>query len=259
METKEQQIEDVRLAVINASRNPTIMNLLTPYGYDEETLGMGLQLCEAARLALKGQKDGNVSKMVVRQNYRTLLEEAEVRVEHDMRLAKAVYVSNRGALQTLHLLEKRIQSYAAWRTKAINFYETIIENPTLQAGLSLRGLTRARIDQSLQLLAAVDDAQKEATSQASQAVQARYQRDEAFETLHQWMQSFRKFLQLALVNEPALLSSVGLKPSLGSRRVKSGEVATPLPFSLPTLNIPLPQPPTGSLRLERSAMGSVAQ
>ena len=207
-----QFLSRVRTALVNARDEAAVQALMGPMGYDKPEIGEGLALVdEAEREAREADTERAESKAATRTAGTA---RAKVRQTHTRltKLARTVFDEGSAGWETLRLSGKRPTGSVAERlAEARRFYEALLADAKLLAGLAVRSVTAADAERGLADVEAAVAAGAVQTAEAGEAQVATAERDTAVEAVAGYWEDFSDVAAVALEDEPQLQEVLGMK------------------------------------------------
>lgn len=208
--TINQQIIDTlasrRLGLENALADPEIMTRLTVYLYDADALEAAFDLIATAENACQDQAREYGEQHQATQDVAAAFEAANEAYISTLEIARRMFRRDAGAITTLQLNGRRKSSLTGWLDQATTFYDELLANGAWQA--SLRGYTTQRLQDELNLVRAVGEANRLQEREKGEARAATDTRDAAVDACDDWWEDFAPYAQAALKDLPDSLALV---------------------------------------------------
>lgn len=212
-QTAEQIAERIgvaRQAIETALADETIRAYLADYAWDEARLREGLALCDQA-LTLHTQplqeepEATKESTLALRQAWAS----AESSYMRHVRLARVAFKRQPTLWHVLGIAGERKQSLSGFLEEAELFYSQALENQEVLNGLAALNTPQRELEEAqAQVAAARALADSRAQASAEPPAPDERERDQALDTLHEWLDDFHAIARIALENEPELLRRV---------------------------------------------------
>jgi len=195
-----------KTVIDTALNNPGIQKQLAKFGLNKEDLltGQG-HLDEVIRLGAmqrkeKGERfDATDELNVIRAQAKELYTKHVADARHALR-------DERGHWEALGLEGRRKDEFFAWLAQAETFYGNI--DPVMPT-LKKYNVTEAEVTEARNLLVKVVDAYQNRNREASEAKVATRLRNEALQSLDNWMKRLKQTAELAFADEPQHLETLG--------------------------------------------------
>jgi hypothetical protein len=229
-------MKDSQVALSNALACPELIDVLATYGYTPARLQEGVDLRDAAQLAISRKLDAFSHKTAVRDSYFETMDQVHHTYVAHRKIARVALRDRRAELQALTLDQRcNKTSQDKWYAQAERFYSAALSSPTVLTALQTYGLTSTQLEAglaSIRDLANEDAKRKHAYSVAQDACR---QCDAALLELKNWMKDFSEIARIALRDMPHLLGQLELKPTRHKRAAtpeQPSDPAEPTPVTL---------------------------
>ncbi len=206
----DQRIQEYKLALANARKNPETMVLLKGFNYGYGTLDKGDESCDDAWVSSKKQKAEYGGKRFATKIVKKRRDLALSAFKQTFKLIKLTFRNDAEAFATLGLNQSRKPSLAGWIPQALHVYEATIENDSFVEKMGRFGYDRAKLEAELKLVKDLQAAIADREIEASQAKQATAERNAKVDEMDQWMIDFKAVAKIALKNKPHLLEELNL-------------------------------------------------
>lgn len=196
--------------ISNSINDQSILNKVSPYGYDTEKLTEGQNLLNEADEKSKNQNIQYAEQYEATQRLHNLLESFDKTYGLHREIARALFEGEPGAWEMLHLTGRRRTALSDWLKKARHFYGNIKNNESLLNRMSELGFTTEYLDTRLTELDEIENAMMQQARESGEAQQATVDRDKKIDELEDWVNLYKSVAKLALADQPQLLEKLGL-------------------------------------------------
>jgi hypothetical protein len=210
-QTLESILDRARIAIENSLSNPTIQAYLAEYGYTLTKLQAGQQLYQTASDLHQRQRREYGEQIEATADRDKLWDTAHNTYMKFVKIARVSFKNNSGIATQLGIQGERKQSFSGWLLEANQFYANTLGNDSILKTLAEYGITPAKLESGkaeVQALAASNLAQEKEKGEAQEATK---ERDDALDSLSDWMSDFVAIARIALEPEAQLLESLGIK------------------------------------------------
>lgn len=208
------RIQWAELAITQATDQRAIACALAELGYDADEVASGRDLLERV-LQLQDQLNTEHSEQVAAtQHVQALYDELVKLYDQHSRLAEVAFKHTPGYLTALGLVGCRERDFDRWLAQVAQFYDVALGNTSIQEGLSRFNITRKDLRNTLRSIAKLGTAQATAQQETSEAITAMQARDQALESLDDWMEDFLEVAMIALEDQPEALEALGLQVAM---------------------------------------------
>lgn len=208
--TFEQELERCRVLVYGVQTNPEIKERIAPV-YPEARITEGLELYEAAKGAAEIQNTEKMESMAATKVFtdsRDAIHQSLIRTRQAIRY----FFKNDFRILKLMQMDQEIPaSYASWKILAETTFRTALANAEVLEKLTVAGITEESINQTLALLAQLEQQRLTAEKEDGEAQQATMKKQEAFDKLTAYCSDLRECLNLFFVGrDRQKLEEVGI-------------------------------------------------
>ncbi|MCB8984434.1 MAG: hypothetical protein H6659_11455, partial [Ardenticatenaceae bacterium] len=116
---------------------------------------------------------------------------------------------NTDAQISLDLNSRRKSTAAGWQEQAEKFYEGLLDDPALLAGMARFNYTEAKLQSELALVTAVRNANLDGYRETGEAYKATQTRDDKLKQLDSWLADFKRVAEVAFASSPQDLQILG--------------------------------------------------
>ena len=206
----ERQLMTARVLIANVRASSDIRDALAAHGFSAARLDEGEALsnnlntlCQRKTNHYGGLRGANDAlSMADRQAQDTYRLHAKI--------ARMAFQSERGTLETLHLLGPRKATLAGWLGQARDFYATALATPAIAERLAAFTITREQLEAGMELIGVVRERHAATCQQRGLAQESTRDRNMASKDLQSWINDFRLIARVALKNRPQLLEQFGI-------------------------------------------------
>lgn len=203
----EQQMENARLAIEGALGDTYLLKQLAEYGYGRKKIQEGKALYEKVRLLQNVFRQEQAGKLEATDQLRAAFNEAHAVYIRHIKLARMAIPHDRELWDILALSGARNRNLNGWLSQAEIFYANVDQ---VTDDLATFGVMEDELGQARAMVEAVVDAKVKQNSEISDTQQARLQRDQALNTLHQWMRKFKQIARIAFEGNAQQLEALGI-------------------------------------------------
>ncbi len=200
------QFRIIENGLINA-KGSEILPSISIFGYHSEKIDSGLALHKIAQDLYITQQKEYGEQFSATEELHTMKADANSAVKKTWTIAKLA-VTDSGLRRTLGIHKSQSQTHNGWMKQFDRFYRNI--DAEVLEYLTEYGYSAEKILAERALVVAVIDADKRRDDETSEAQRATVDRDEAVDTLHDWMRTFYKVAKLSLEDQPQLLEKLGI-------------------------------------------------
>ena len=209
-QTIESKLLFANTSISNSLNNKAINAALTVFGYDEPRLQQGLSLYEAAHTLHLNQVKEYGEQFAATDYLKVTKAEANKAYMRDIKIARIALKNNRSADESMLLKGARKESLSGWLKQAKTFYANALASEEVVAVFSRFNLTPEKLRENQAKVAAVEEAYANQLKEKGEAQTATLKRDEAFDSLQNWMSDFVGIARIALETEPQYLEVLGI-------------------------------------------------
>jgi len=207
--TQTEKLEEARIAIENAESNPEISEPLSENGYDADKINEGKEILNETRRLFE-QKETEVDETkeskTIRDNKLDILH--EIYKKHRTK-AKVVFRKEPVILSQLEIDGRIPTKYINYIEIVRKFYSVLLADESLQQRMLILKVTPENLSQANTQLSEVEQAQADYIREIGETQQATDAKDDAFETLDEWMYDFKVVARIALADKPQLLEVLG--------------------------------------------------
>lgn len=203
----EQQMENGRLAIEGALGNAFLLKRLEEYGYGRKKIQEGKALYEKVKLLQNIFRREQADKLEATEQLRAAFNEAHAVYIRHIKLARMAVPHDRELWDILALSGARNRNLNGWLSQAEIFYANVDQ---VTDAMATFGVMEDELSQAQAMVEAVVDAKAKQNSEISETQQARLQRDQALNELHQWMRKFKQIARIAFEGNAQELQALGI-------------------------------------------------
>ena len=204
-----QTIEQYRVALDNAEKQPQIATTMAEFGYNTDELQKGKQIWQNASNAYNLNKTEDDE---TNQAYATFIAKKE-NVEDTYSLhrkkARVVFRSDSITLEKLGIKGSMPQAYAKWMEVVKKFYTTATTDTAIQTKLARLKVTPEELTATNTLVVELETARSEYMREKGESQDATLAKDQAMAKLDEWMSEFYAVAKIAMEDNIQLLESLG--------------------------------------------------
>jgi len=197
-------------AIDNALTDDEVKGFLSVFGYDETALNSGKTLLdEAGRLNQQQLKEYG-DQYSATQEFSAKWETAKSDYTRFTKIARVAVKNDAAAYQKLGLSGPRRQSFSGLSAQMDQFYTNALADPAILAAIGRFGVTQDKLSAGKQNSDAAKAASAAQQNEKGEAQQATLARDQAVDTLEDWLSDFTVIARIALEEKPQLLEKLGI-------------------------------------------------
>lgn len=210
-ETIDEFLARAQVAIDNAQANTDIRENLTVFGYTPEKMQEGKAIYNRAQSAVQERQTELGDQIAATAALNQAWEAAKKTYNLLAQVARVVFKKDPGITTKLAIAGARKRTLSGWTEQANLFYDNALGNPDILNDLAQFGITAEKLQAGkaqVEELAALNAAQEEEKGEAQQATKTR---DEAIDTLDDWLEDFLAIAEVALADRPQLLEALGVR------------------------------------------------
>ncbi len=215
-ETIEERLASAQLAIESALNDTGIQTALATYGYPLDRIEEGKALHTSVLALHQNQQVRYGDLFAAKDALIALKRQAYLTYMRYVKVARVVFMEQRGTLHKLGLTSARKRSLTGWLLQAEQFYTNALLDATITSALSTHGVTVQQLEAGKIQIGEVAARKIVRTGHKGTAQAATRSRDEALERLERWLVSFRAMARVALEDQPHTLEKLGV--SMATRR-----------------------------------------
>lgn len=208
------RIQWAELAIQQATDHKAIASALAELGYDADEVASGRHLLERVLQWQEQLDTENSEQVAATQHVQELYDDLSKQYDQHSRLAEIAFKNAPGYLTALGLVGCRERDFDRWMGRVAQFYDVALGNSDIQAGLARFNIERSDLKAALRSIEKLGTAQATAQRETSEALLAMQSRDQAMETLDDWMEDFIEVALIALEEQPEHLEALGLQVAM---------------------------------------------
>lgn len=201
---------NAQVAIENALGNETIKTALAVYGYSKAKLTEGKVLYEDALTKQIKQKQEYGDQYQATDTLDNVKIEANATYMRHVKIARIALNGQRGTWQALDINGRRKKTYSGWVSQATVFYTNALADKAVSTTLSGFDITTKALTDGLAAIKEVETKLAAQLKEKGEAQDATQIRDDAFESLQDWMSDFITIIRIALEGKPQMLEVVGI-------------------------------------------------
>jgi len=208
--TQLEKLEKYRVAFENAHSNPEIAEILAEFGYNLAKLNEGKQIYNETR-HLFDLKETEVDETKEAKSIwdKKLDALTDTYIIHRKK-AKAVFRKEPVILSQLEIDGRIPAKYIKFIEIVRKFYSVLFADEVLQQRLLILKITLDDLTQANNQLSEVKQTRADYLRERSETQEATDAKDDAFETLDDWMYDLYMVARIAFADKPQLLEALGL-------------------------------------------------
>jgi len=208
--TQAEKLEKYRVAFENAHSNPEIVEILAEFGYDEAKLNEGKQIHTDTRRLFDFKETEVDETKEAKSIWDNKLDTLTDTYLLHRKKAKAVFRKEPVILSQLEIDGRIPAKYIKFIEIVRKFYSVLLADEVLQQRLLILKITLEDLTQANNQLSEVEQTRADYLRERSETQDATDAKDNAFETLDDWMYDFYMVARIALADKPQLLEALGL-------------------------------------------------
>ena len=209
-QTIDSRLLAANIAIQNSLNDADIKDALALFGYDETRLNDGQSLYTTAVDKVQKQKKEYGEQYAATDALNSSMESANLEYMRHVKIARIAFKDNRAVFQALGLNGDRKRSVSGWLSQVKQFYANAQADTAVQEGLNRFGITLEKLQAASQLVNQVETAYAVQNKEMGEAQQATLDRDNALDSLDEWLSDFFAIARIALEDRPQLLEKIGL-------------------------------------------------
>lgn len=202
-------LEQYRVSLDNAEKQPAIASALAELGYDTETIAQGKALYNKTRNAFDVNKSEDDETAESYKRWFDLKEELADRYSLDRKKAKVIFRKDEVTKERLGVTGILPKAYVTWLETVKKFYSVALSDTDIQAKLARLKITPEHLNETNQLIAEVEAARSDYLREVGESQNATKIKDAALAELDDWMRDFYAVAKIALDDQPQLLEALG--------------------------------------------------
>ena len=188
-----------------------IQRVLVTHSYDAQERQQGRQLYEQAVAAHQRQWTAYGAQYIATDTFHSCWSEARKAYTRLVQIARIALQDEPRLLVALGLSGARSKQFAGWFLQAVQYYDSALAQPTVQACLSHYGIDLHQLREGRVQLVAVEAAHQEQQQARGAAQEATQQRDAALEAMDRWYSRLLSVARVALDDAPQQISKLRLR------------------------------------------------
>lgn len=197
------------LAFDSAQKVPVITSQLATLNYTPAKLGEGKTLLQLLENKQNQQQLIYAQQKEATGRFHTLKKEFEKIYSKQVKLARLLLEDRPELAERLTLNNRREQALGPWLLQTKQFYREALASTEILELLALGGLTQAQLQAVQTQLTPIEQAYQVAEQTKAQAQQTTLERNGALKSYQNWHKTFWKVAQVALIDYPQLLETLG--------------------------------------------------
>ncbi|MGQ1891912.1 hypothetical protein ACT29H_15835 [Thermophagus sp. OGC60D27] len=202
-------LEQYRVAIDNALKQPDIASALARFGYDAATIAQGEELLNKAVAAYNANKTGDDEKAKHHQIWTELKNRIARRYSVDRKIAKLIFRQDPVAKEKLGVKGALPRSYVNWLETVKKYYSVATKDPHIISALKKLNVAPEYLTQTLHMITDLDTARAQYLKTVGEAQDATKAKNAALAKINHWMQNFYALAKIALKDRPQLLEALG--------------------------------------------------
>jgi hypothetical protein len=216
----EERLASAQQAIEGAINDDVIQSALADYGYSLERLEEGKALHTSALALHKDQQVRYGDLFKARDALTTFEQQAQDTYMRHVRVARVVYMKDRGTLHKLGLTSVRKRTLAGWLLQADQFYTNALQDPAIASALAAHKLSAQQLEAGKTQISEIAARRIARNGHQGMAKAATSSRDKALDALEQWLIAFKAMARVALEDQPHTLEKLGLTRASARRAAR---------------------------------------
>lgn len=207
--TETKALEQFRISLENAEKQPEIAAIMAEFGYPAEILAEGKVLLTKTRKAYDTNKQEADETTKAYKDYAQAKQEMDKTYILDRKKAKVIFRKDPVVLHQLALVGRIPKAHINWIEVTRKFYSELSKNPHLQEKVARLKITPEGIAHSLEMISTIEATRTEYMKEQGESQLSRQQKDEAFAIIETWMSEFYAIAKIALDDKVKLMKALG--------------------------------------------------
>ncbi|MBU2912740.1 hypothetical protein [Reichenbachiella agariperforans] len=197
-------------AITNGQNVEAISTVLAAYGYDTDALNEGMALYEQADVLHVNQKKEYGEQYAATDEFQTARAALNKTYMRQLKLSRIALKGDKSAGEALQLSGERKQAFSGWLQQARAFYTNVLILPTALTALAKLNTPEAELTAASEELSVVESKYNTQLKEKGEAQAATEARDEALDSLNEWMGDYIAIARVALEDDPQMLEMLGV-------------------------------------------------
>ncbi|WP_196889308.1 hypothetical protein [Aureivirga sp. CE67] len=207
--TNVELLELYAMALRNVETQNEIKEIMADLGYDEVVIQEGKDILSRTKEAYDFMNTEEDETSEAYEVFSRKKEQLNTVYTLHRKKAKVIFRNEPLILEKLGLSHAIGRSYSKWITQVKEFYNKVAQDTELQTRLERLKITAEDITNTAALLTDVETAKFDYHQEKGESQSATKAKDEAFDTLNDWMSEFYAVARIGLEENPQLLESIG--------------------------------------------------
>ncbi|WP_158837818.1 hypothetical protein [Polaribacter sp. L3A8] len=203
-------LEQWHIAIENSQQQTEIATRITNFGYDATKIEEGKNLLTSTQNIWQFNKQEDQETTAAFNTFKTKRETLFNLYSLHRKKAKAKFKRQPQVLAQLQLVGTTPTIYISKIQTIQHFYTQINQNTNLKTDLLSYNITEEELTQAQTLLTETQQARANYLKEVGESQDATKQKDQALQTMANWMQDFYAMASIALENNPQLLEAIGV-------------------------------------------------
>lgn len=195
----------------NTKNDPEILSKVAKFGYSLEKILEGEQLLRQAEELNKNSISKKGDKENLTDEFNKIYKEAKMVYSNFRKVAKAIFLKEKGKLEQLGLNDKVPQSYAGFISKCNILFENSLSDEEIKNRLAEYGYNEEKITKEREKINQLIEIYLRKESAKGDAQQLTVEKGKAFEKLHRWISQYIKIARIALSDNRETIEKLGIK------------------------------------------------
>lgn len=201
-------LEQARVALENAEKQPEIAAALAKEGYDAEEIAVGKDKWQKTYDAYNQNRIEHDEKSVAYATFTSKKENLVKTYRNNRKKAKVVFRNDAVTGDKLGILKPVPGSFVGWLDLVKTFYSTALADADIVTKLGRLKITNETLTADSTLIAEVEEARATYLRERGESQDAVKIKDAAFHKLDEWMSDFYVVARIALEDHPQLLEAL---------------------------------------------------
>jgi hypothetical protein len=216
----DERLASAQLAIEGAINDANIQSALAAYGYSLERLEEGKALHTSALALHKDQQVRYGDLFAAKDALTGFEQQARLAYMRHVRVARVVFMKDRGTLHKLGLTSARKKTLAGWLLQADQFYTNALLDPTIVSALAAHRVPVQQLEAGKLQVGEIAARRIARNGHKGTARAATRSRDMAMDALEQWLAAFKAMARVALEDQPHTLEKLGLTRTSARRAAR---------------------------------------
>ena len=204
------RLHSAQVAIDNTLEDPILVEGMSKYGYPPDSVMEGKSMYLEAKELVDSQRKEYGEQTEAMHFLHDLFDEADHRYAKLLKIARIVLEKERNSYLGLGLAGRRKRSMSGWLNQAQTFYNNALAQEDVLETLGRYGITKKDFQDGKKEVEVVQKANNKYLREIGDAQQATIERDEAIDSMEDWMGDFISIARIAFDEDPQYLEKMGV-------------------------------------------------